>query len=161
MYKYVLGEKDNPIKRYTKRNNSDNEQGIKVMLTRYCHETSWRKAKGPRGGKAIREFARYVWYADGTFYGMRRVCHKHEDGTATFTNVLEPITGTIRDIHANQSRDTGIPVVNINCKDGAPVEVEYDGEWMEIGEGWNYLEDLLYLDGKRIPRWTKEADYAA
>ena len=161
MYKYNLGGKDNPIKRYTKRNNTDNDKGIKVMLTRYCHETSWRKAKGPRGGKAIREFARYVWYADGVFYQMRRVCNKNEDGTATFTNILEPVTGVITDIHGNQSRDTGIPVVSINCKNGVPIEVEFDGEWMEIGEGWAYLEDVLYLDGKRIPRWTKEAEYAA
>ena len=161
-YRYILGEKGNPIKRYVKRVNKDNEQGVRVMSTRYCHERGWRNAVGPRGGKAIREFARYVWYADGAFYSMRRVCHKHEDGSATFSNILEPITGTIEDIHANQSRDTGIPVVNINCYMGIPVEIEVDGEWHEVDpDAWPNVESALYLDGRRLPRWTKGGQYAA
>jgi hypothetical protein len=155
-YKYVYkrGCDKNPVPDYHKK--YIEVHGKKVMTTRYTYEIALSKhwpdrseCTGPRGGKAVREFARYVWYADGMFYAVKRKC----TGEDRFGNELVPLSGVIWDCHKAQTEAQGIPVVEITLKDGRPVSVLMDGDNIEVtDENWPIAEELLYLNGARCPR---------
>ena len=153
-YTYKRGCEKNPIPDYHKK--YIEVQNTKVMTTRYPYEIALSKhwpdrseCTGPRGGKAVREFARYVWYADGMFYAVKRKC----TGEDRFGNELVPLSGVIWDCHKAQTEAQGIPVVEITLKDGHPVSVLMDGDNIEVtDDNWPIAEELLYLNGARCPR---------
>ena len=153
-YTYKRGCEKNPVPDYHKK--YIEVHGKKVMTTRYTYEIALSKhwpdrseCTGPRGGKAVREFARYVWYADGMFYAVKRKC----TGEDRFGNELVPLSGVIWDCHKAQTEAQGIPVVEITLKDGRPVSVLMDGDNIEVtDENWPIAEELLYLNGARCPR---------
>lgn len=155
-YKYVYkrGDERNPITDYHKK--YIEVGGTRVMTTRYTYEIALSKhwpdhseCTGPRGGKAVREFARYVWYANGMFYAVKRQLV----GENKFGNTLVPLSGVIWDCHSKQSESQGIPVVEITLKDGKPVSVLMDDTNVEVTKyTWPIAEELLYLNGARCPR---------
>lgn len=155
-YKYVYkrGDEKNPVTDYHKKYIT--VRGKKVMNTRYTYEIAlsrhWpdrTECTGPRGGKAVREFARYVWYADGMFYKVKRQLISENK----FGNELVPLNGIIWDCHSKQTKTQGIPVVEITLRDGKPVSVLMDGQSIEVTDDtWAIAEELLYLNGARCPR---------
>lgn len=156
--RYILGCRQNPTKKYVKKYTADNDLNLRVMVTRYTYGYGWRSGRGPRGGKVKNQFARYTYYEGGVFYSLNRV-RSGEDGS--YTNLLSPINGIIWDCHELQSMDTGIPVVRMTLRDGRCVSVTMDGEEMAIGPNeWPMLEELLFLDGRRLPSWKEERLYA-
>lgn len=90
-----------------------------VLITRYTWRLGRRPCEGPRGGRALREFARYVYYADGIFYRNDNVAIRDGEGVR-FVNSLVPIDGAIWDAHPKQSMEQGIPVLTIYCLGGNP-----------------------------------------
>lgn len=156
-YVYRYGEEGNPVPKYRKKYMEIG--GVRYMLTRYTHEisrtTRWpdgSRVLGPRGGNAVREYARYVWYSNGRFYRIirRNVC---ED---TFKNEMVPLSGRIWDCHRSQTYSQGIPEAEIECDEGYPTKVTLDRESYPMNEGmWPMCEELLYLDGRKLPRSSK------
>ncbi len=152
-YVYRYGCEGNPVPRYRKK--YMDIDGLHLMLTRYTHEVSmtnhWpdgTRVTGPRGGRAVREFARYVWYSGGRFYRIVRSNVSENE----FVNVAEPIDGLIWDCHVDQSVAQRVPVARIQCVDGQPVSVTLDGEAYEMDDTmWPMCEEILYLDGRRCP----------
>ena len=159
-YIYRLGDKRNPTPKYKKDYIS--VDGTRVMLTRYTHEIALSKhwsngstVEGPRGGNACREFARYVWYANGMFYRIVRT----NVARGEFKNELVPLSGYIWDYHETQTASQGIPVAQLELRDGRPVHVTIDGEGYEMDEFmWPMCEEMLYLDGRKLPR-SKRTEY--
>lgn len=159
-YIYRLGDKRNPVPRYAKKR--IDVGGTSVMLTRYTHEIALSKhwpsggtVEGPRGGNAYREFARYVWYADGVFYRIVRTSVAKNE----FKNELVPLSGYIWDYHKEQTVAQGVPVAQMELHDGRPVSVTLDGESYEMDEFmWPMCEEMLYLDGRKLPR-SKRTEY--
>ncbi len=138
--------------------------GKRYMLTRYTFEIAlanhWAdgsKVEGPRGGKAVREFARYVWYSHGRFYRVNR----KRVAENTFVNEMEPIHGTVWDCHVDQSDAQRVPVASIECEDGRPTQVTLDGIPYQMDESmWPMCEEILYLDGRRCPNGRVVAIHA-
>lgn len=104
------------------------EQTVSMITTRYSYgQPGRRPAKGPRGGKAYREFWRNVYYFKGTFYTMRN-CYDGdanlENGRDEFTWVAVPLSrGVIFDVHEEQTLEQGkaLPVESITLdEDGRP-----------------------------------------
>lgn len=161
-YTYKYGTRGNPVPRY--RRKYLELDGKRPMLTRYTHEIAlashWSdgsRVEGPRGGKAVREFARYVWYADGRFYRVERA----SVGAGEYTNALVPIDGAIWDCHKDQSSAQGVPIATIECNDGYPVNVTLDGAEYRMDQTmWPMCEELLYLDGRRCPNGRIQPIYA-
>ena len=128
---------------------------VEALVTRYTYATGIRPEKGPRGGKAGREFFRQVLYYDGTFYKILSEKQEHDSGWLRF---LEPINGVIWDCHQLQSEEQGIPVVAFQLKDGKPTQLSYYGQWMPIDGMDPCLEDDLSLNKRkrRSPRVTRK-----
>lgn len=128
---------------------SDPDKTIDVLTTRYSSGIGKRPAKGPRGGKAFQEFNRMTYYdqASGTFF--RAINLPVGD---SWVNALSPITGHITDCHIRQSKEEGIPPVQIFCKCGKPTRVQIISSeeiiWEE-GEPIEALAFYLGLDKKK------------
>lgn len=127
---------------YNRRRWCMTPEGVKVhaMTTRYAWKMARRNATGPRGGRALEEHPRWVYYLEGRFYRSERVQTRPNE----WSNVIVPLEGRMWDIHPQQSAFEGIPSAAITCEDGWPVRVELDGTTYDMDESmWPMCEELL------------------
>lgn len=159
-YVYKLGTDANPVKRHYNRFRPGlyltDDTEARPLTTRYTDKIKRRYCKGPRGGKALQEYPRFVYYLGGRFYHTEKV--RLDDGT--LRPYLIPVNGAIWDAHADQSRAEGVPVVQIICDDGAPVSVVMDGDKYDAAAEWETFEAVLMLD-KKPRKSPKKSDAPA
>lgn len=123
----------------------DGNKAPSLLITRYTYAYTWqtRGVEGPRGGKARRQRAKYVFYRQGVFYRSKNV--KLEGGKNV--NSYEVFDGTIFDAYAISSQRQGVPIVTIELVEGVPVEVRQSGEvvWSYFDNTISELEDMLQI----------------
>ena len=127
---------------YNRRRWLQTKSGEKIhpMTTRYAWGMDLRNATGPRGGKALSEHPKNVYYLDGRFYKSEKV-HVNE---YEWAYVITPLDGEMWDVHSTQSGFEGIPVVRIRCEDGWPVSITMEGEEMPMtSDYWPMAEEML------------------
>lgn len=144
-YVYKYGTEDNPErKHYNRFRRGEFGSSDRALTTRYTYEMGLRPCVGPRGGKAYREFPRTVYYAGGTFWHHVTKAG-HDEGT--YRDAYEPVTGVVWDACPQQSRNAGMPISSIECRNGVPRFVTIDGEQFEADDtNWPMMEQFLGLD---------------
>ena len=148
---WPLGCKENPEKQCGRCD----KQTKFHLQTWFTWQIALRNSRvlGPRGGKYLEEFARYVYYKDGRFW--KTPVHKNPDKNSTRDQyaTYEPINGIIwTEAFPKFQRRHDLPDCSILCRDGYPVNIELDGDTFEVDEySWPTMEAVLGLN----ERWRK------
>ena len=144
-YKYVYGTDENPERKYYYRFRRGDFAGAEQALsTRFTYELGRRPCKGPRGGQAILEFPRAVYYAGGRFF---KHVNAWDDDLQGWRDAYEPITGTIWDAHPKQAKADDLPRCRLSLENGFVKAISCDGESVNP-ELWPLLADELKLNKK-------------
>ena len=81
-----------------KRRSFDTYDGkhVTASMLPYTYGVFTRHAEGPRGGKALQEHYRNLWYHDGTVYYLHKMMPTDEDKRGgSWPRVLMPYSGKI------------------------------------------------------------------
>lgn len=137
------------------KQNPEKQCGRCDKFTKYHLQTwfTWQialrnsRVTGPRGGKYLEEFARYVYYKDGRFWKTPTHKSVERDSTRDEYTTYEPINGSIWTVFPKFQQRHNLPDCTIICRDGYPVYIELDGETFEVNEvSWPAMEGYLGLD---------------
>lgn len=116
-----------------------------------------RELTGPRGGRATRQFARYVYYDSDSkrFFGLLSNKNRDRKGPMFKYGVID---GPIWSCFPSFQERKGIPDCTIYLKDGYPVSVVVDDEVFAVDKDtWRTMESFLGFDEHWSRRYGRVA----